>query len=78
MDKKKLRGKIIEKFGTQEKFAKEVLGVSRAHFSVKMTTGMWSLEQMLATADALDLTPDEAAEIFFAENVAKNATKKVN
>ena len=71
MDKQKLHGKIVEKYGTQWKFAKEVLGISSTHLSVKIAGDSWSLSQIAKTADALGLTPGEIYDIFFADEVGK-------
>ena len=62
----KLRGRIVEKFGTQAHFA-EILGVSKVSLSRKMTceTG-FSQSDIEEWAKLLDISKDEYAEYFFA------------
>ena len=62
---KKLRGKIIEKFDTQEKFAKKI-GISETSLSKKMQckTGI-SQADMVLWARLLDINISEYGEYFF-------------
>lgn len=62
---KKLRGKIIEKFGTQEKFAKEI-GISETALSKKMQckTGI-SQSDICLWSRLLEILPKEYGEYFF-------------
>lgn len=72
MDKKKLHGKIVEKYGTQTAFAQDVMGMNRSYFSTKMgNDASWTPEQITKVGKALDLTPDDVLEIFFPELVEK-------
>lgn len=61
----KLRGRIIEKFGTQEKFAKAV-GISENSLSKKMQckTGI-SQSDMSQWSKLLDISIEEYGEYFF-------------
>lgn len=61
----KLRGKIIEKYGTQEKFAKEI-GISENSLSKKMQckTGI-SQADISLWARLLDINIEEYGEYFF-------------
>lgn len=62
---KKLRGRIIEKFDTQEKFAKAI-GISETSLSKKMQckTGI-SQADMTLWARLLDISIGEYGEYFF-------------
>ena len=61
----KLRGKIIEKYGNQEKYA-EVLGISTNSLSKKMTgkTG-FSQKDIVEWARLLDIDKSEYGQYFF-------------
>ena len=61
----KLRGRIVEKFGTQEKFAKAV-GISENALSKKMQckTGI-SQSDMSLWSELLDISMSEYGEYFF-------------
>lgn len=61
----KLRGRIIEKYGSQEKYA-EVLGISTNSLSKKMTgkTG-FSQKDITIWADLLNIDKAEYGEYFF-------------
>lgn len=62
----KLRGRIYEKYRTQEAFAK-ALGISGNTLSLKMNciTG-FSQEDIKTWSDLLDIPREEYAEYFFA------------
>lgn len=62
----KLRGRIIEKYGTHEKFA-EKLGISRNSLSLKMTgkTG-FSQADINRWSELLDIKTNEIGDYFFA------------
>lgn len=62
---KKLRGRIVEKYGTQEKFAKAV-GISETALSKKMQckTGI-SQSDICLWSKLLDIQPEEYGEYFF-------------
>lgn len=62
----KLRGRIVEKYGSQEKFA-EVIGISPNSLSKKMTgkTG-FSQKDIIRWAELLDIDKADYSEYFFA------------
>lgn len=61
----KLKGRIIEKFGTQKKFA-EALGVSNNLVSLKMQKRCeFSKEDMLRWGELLDIPPEQFYDFFF-------------
>ena len=62
---KKLRGRIVEKYGTQEKFAKAI-GISETALSKKMQckTGI-SQSDICLWSKLLDIQPEEYGEYFF-------------
>lgn len=62
----KLRGRIIEKYGTQEKFA-EALGISKQSLSFKMTgkTG-FSQRDIIKWCEVLGIEQERISEYFFA------------
>lgn len=62
----KLRGRIIEKYGTQGKFA-EKLGVSKNSVSKKMNCQTeFSQEDIIQWSMMLNIQKDEYGEYFFA------------
>ena len=62
----KLKGRIVEKFGTRGKFA-EFLGVSDVTVSKKLTGRIqFDQEDIVAWCDALDIDISEAGDYFFA------------
>lgn len=64
----KLKGRIIEKFGTQKRFA-EVLGVSNNLVSLKMQKKVeFSKEDMISWGKMLDIPPEQFHEYFFLAN----------
>lgn len=73
MNKKELRGKIIGRFGTQERFAKDVLGISGSTLSTKMCSGSFTLKQVMQITAALDLSADEVMAFFFTDDVGKKS-----
>lgn len=62
----KLRGRIVEKYGSQEKFA-EVIGISPNSLSKKMTgkTG-FSQKDIIRWSELLDIDKADYSEYFFA------------
>lgn len=62
---KKLRGRIVEKYGTQEKFAKAI-GISETALSKKMQckTGI-SQSDICLWSKLLGIQPEEYGEYFF-------------
>lgn len=62
----KLRGRIIEKFGTQEKFAQN-LGISKNSLSLKMNgKTSFSQEDVIKWCALLDIRTEDIGEYFFA------------
>lgn len=65
MKNRKLRGRIVEKFGTFEQFA-NALGISRPTLSLKLGGRVdWSSEQIEKAIALLDLKKDDIGEYFF-------------
>lgn len=62
---RKLRGRIVEKYGSQEKFS-EVLGLSKNSLSLKLNgkTG-FSQTDMIKWSQLLDIDISEYGEYFF-------------
>lgn len=62
----KLRGRIVEKYGTQAEFARTI-GISRNSLSLKMTgkTGI-SQTDIIKWCQLLDIKADEIGQYFFA------------
>lgn len=62
---KKLRGKIIEKYGTQGKFA-EAIGISENALSKKMTciTGL-SQDDIILWSELLDIQKSDFGDFFY-------------
>lgn len=62
----KLRGKIVEKYGSQKEFAK-ALGISENSFSLKMNCKSgFSQADMDACGKLLDIPVEEFGSYFFA------------
>lgn len=69
MNINKLKGKIVEKGLTVSKVAKQI-GIHRSSFYRKMKDSSFTVKEVNLIVDALDLTADEAMEIFFTDIVA--------
>ena len=66
----KLKGKIVERDITQEELAKNI-GITISTFYRKMKqNGNFSIKEVNLIVSSLNLTKDEAINIFFAETVA--------
>ena len=64
-DYRKLKGKIIEKFGTQSKFA-EKLGVSERTLSLKLNNKVyWVQDEITKACKLLGISENEAHKYFF-------------
>lgn len=62
----KLRGRIVEKFGTQAKFA-DAMGLSARTMSQKMTGGIdWKQSEILKACGLLGISDHEMSMYFFA------------
>lgn len=65
----KLRGKIIEKFGSQRKFSRE-LGVSERTLSLKLNNRIYfSQDEITKIAELLKIDLNEIQEYFFKKEV---------
>lgn len=61
----KLKGRIIEKFGKQENFAK-AFGVSTATISNKLNNKTyWDNPEIAKAVELLEISPDEINDYFF-------------
>jgi len=64
-DYSKLRGKIVEKYGNQAKFA-AALGVSENTFSLKMNNKVrFTTDDIAVISDMLDIKADDIGGYFF-------------
>lgn len=69
MEYNKLRGRIIEKFGTIEKFA-DFLGKSRITVSNKLNgKSNFSRDDIIFWSSALEISQDEIGSYFFEESL---------
>lgn len=61
----KLKGRIVEKYGTQGRFA-EILGISKTSMSKKMNceTGL-SQEDIILWSELLDIKTEDYGSFFF-------------
>ena len=65
----KLNGRIIEKFGTQYKFA-QALGLSERSVSLKLNNKVpWSQVEITKACDLLGIEPEVMSDYFFNLNV---------
>ena len=61
----KLRGRIVEKYGSQINFAK-AMGMSETTLSYRMTGKLpWSQDEMVMAMDLLSVPIEEVADYFF-------------
>ena len=68
-DYSKLKGKIIEKYGTQTEFAKE-FGVSKNSFSMKMNNKTsFSTNDILKITNMLNIDKEDISSYFFTQKV---------
>lgn len=67
----KLKGRIKEMCGTQNKFA-ELLGVSRASVSTKLNNGVeFSQREIMIAIEILEIDPADIPAYFFTQEVQK-------
>ena len=67
----KLKGKITEKFGTQERFA-QVIGISPAALSARLNNNTGSTQDEIAhSCVALNIPATQISSYFFAHEVQK-------
>lgn len=65
----KLLGRIVEKVGTQGKFAMKI-GLSERSVSLKLNGKIgWKQEEIEKACNILDLQPKDIAQYFFARDV---------
>lgn len=68
-DYSKLRGRIKEKCGTQDKFS-EQLGIGRTSLSQRLNNQLeFSQEEMLKSCDILEISREDIPVYFFTVNV---------
>lgn len=71
-DYSKLRGKIVEKYGSQTAFVK-AFGVSENVFSQKMNNKVrFTSDDIIKISGMLDISSNEIGVYFFDEKVSKN------
>ena len=69
MDYSKLRGKIIEKCGSQKAFA-ELLGVTNTTLTLKINSKRYFTQQeILKSANILGISPEHISMYFFTKKV---------
>lgn len=65
----KLKGRIIEKFGSQQRFA-EAIGLSERTLSLKMTNKVfWKQAEISEATRLLELEEAQISDYFFTQNV---------
>lgn len=75
-DHSELRGRIIEKFGTQKKFA-QAMGVSDRTLSLKMNNAIFFRQDEIAKAtELLELSISDANEYFLLRKLKKFNNKR--
>lgn len=68
-DYNKLRGRIVEKFGSQSKFA-EKFGISENTMSLKLNNKVrFTSNDIVKMTDLLDIPPGEVGVYFFTKKV---------
>ena len=68
----KLRGRIRENFGTQDKFA-EAMGMNKSTLSQKLNARVeWSRLEVEKACQLLDIDMSEIGAYFFTEKVGKS------
>lgn len=71
-DHSKLRGRIREKYGTEQKFA-AAMGMGRVSLSIKLNNeGDFTRKQMLKAAELLELEASQIPEYFFEAEAQKS------
>lgn len=68
----KLKGRIIEKFGTQGNFAK-AMGMSERTVSLKLDNQVdWKQSEIVKACELLEIPKEEIADYFFTLKVQQN------
>lgn len=69
-DYKKLKGRIVEKFGNQSNFA-EKFGVSENTMSLKLNNKVrFTSDDIIKAIELLDIPPEEVGTYFFTQKVS--------
>lgn len=68
-DYRKLRGKIVEKYGSQSEFSLAI-GFSERTLSLKMNSKVpWKQKEICKAADLLDISDSDIGDYFFTTKV---------
>jgi hypothetical protein len=71
-DYRKLRGRIVEKYGTLKDFASD-MGWSERTLSLKMNCKVfWKQPEITKAAALLEISSDRVVDYFFTQNVQKH------
>lgn len=77
-DYSKLRGKIKEIYGTQEKFA-TAIGIGRVSLNQRLNNSAeFKQAEIQKSCELLEIPKEEIAKYFFATNVQKHEQIKLN
>lgn len=77
-DYRKLRGKIVEKYGSQSEFS-VVMGLSERTLSLKMNSKVpWKQKEICKAASLLDISDGDIGDYFFATRVQNIEQKEGN
>lgn len=69
---KKLKGRIVEKYGNQSKFA-EKFGISEQTMSLKLNNKVrFTSDDIVKATEMLDIVPEEVGTYFFTLEVSKS------
>lgn len=75
-DYNKLRGRIVEKFGTQTAFA-EAMGMSNGSVSGKLASkSYFSADEIVKACELLEIQTNEVSAYFFTREVEKTQLRK--
>lgn len=71
-DYRKLRGRIVEKYGTLKDFASD-MGWSERTLSLKMNCKVfWKQPEITKAAALLEISSDRVVDYFFTQNIQKH------
>ena len=77
-DFSKLKGRIVEKYGSQSQFVKEY-GVSENTFSMKMNNKVrFSSDDIIKLSAMLEISKEDVGEYFFTKKVKQKIRKENN
>ena len=75
-DYRKLRGRIVEKYGSQSEFS-TVMGLSERTLSLKMNSKVpWKQKEICKAANLLDISDNDIGDYFFTTKVQSVEHKK--